>query len=670
MIPLIRSSFRAFVVCEILTVAIASTFPAAAVTPQDLDLKSGGGLFARMWRASACVDTRNPRCPSIEKNGRGELLLMFACDAQDGPILTIAYSHDEGKTWSRPQPVYTPAEATPRALGTLTRLSSDRLLAPFDEGVGTLRLLSSTDDGDTWDLSEPVNCSPLLQAIPYSRIVEIDGELLMPVFGRSTVGGKESSSSGIMRSADGGATWGDFTAIACDGKTTYGPTAVYAHPGGSLLALIDDQSRHIYRSTSDDGGRTWSSPDPRFAARNPALAVLGQTLVCVGYDALSRGMVRVQGSENLFDSWRCDRTLDANIKGEHFSAVALDTDRILIAYDHGPFKPEAVIRGTVSTEGIEIAVLQRNPVAAPASDAIIPAAKRDRWELSQTLAPPFPAEVVAPVLALTPDGDLLAASRAGLFISTEHANTYTYQKVGDIPENVAASTNDRLQLSLVAMLRSGRILLACTDSSDIKDNPDADWRGTYTRVGRTDGYDRWTLTGVKGTFNIHVFHSDDRGKTWSGGEPIDKKPLVWAYANGRFFEEDDGTVVMMAYGCLSKKDTSGRIDCSGVFRSTDAGETWGDFSLVAYDKEFHEIAYNEFDIQPMPDGTWTACIRTEWRTMAGGYPSYGSVAFSADRGRTWTKPELTFHDTGFDLELLPDGGLVYGRAGFRSLVMS
>ena len=648
--------------------AVAVAVPGGAATPGELDLRSGGGLFARMWRTSACTDTRSPRCVSLEKNGRGEILLLFTCDSADGSMLALARSRDDGRTWSQPQAVLRGRGAVPRAMGTLTRLTSNRLLAAFDEGPGTLRLLSSVDGGDTWTPSEPVDCGPLLAAVPYGRVVTVDGALLLPVFGTLAGNGTTAAAAGVLRSADGGATWADFTAIACDGTTNFGPTAVHAGTGGALLALVDDRSQYIWRSTSHDDGRTWSAPEPRFAAHHPALAALGDTLFCADYDAHRDGMVRVQASGNLFDSWRCDRTLDANIKGEHFSVLALDTDRVLVAHDRGSFQPAAVIRGTVVTDGLEVVMAQRNPAVPAVSAAIIPAAKRDRWQRLRTLTPPFPPDVGAPVLALTPDGDLLAASRTGLFMSTDHA--LTYEKLADIPAVVAASTDDRLQLSLVTMLRSGRILLACTDSSDIKDNPDADWRGTYTRVGRQDGYDRWTLSGVRGTFNIHVFFSDDRGRTWRGGAAIDKTPLVWAYANGRFIEEDDGTVVMMAYGCLSAEDTSGRIDCCGVFRSKDGGVTWGDFSRVAYDREFREITYNELDIQPMPDGTWTACIRSEWRTMAPGYPSYGSVAFSADRGRTWSRPELTFPDTGFDLELLPDGGLVYGRAGFRSLVMS
>ena len=72
---------------------------------------------------------------------------------------------------------------------------------------------------------------------------------------------------------------------------------------------------------------------------------------------------------------------------------------------------------------------------------------------------------------------------------------------------------------------------------------------------------------------------------------------------GRFVEESDGTVVLPVMGSLSDEDSSSRIDCIGLFRSTDSGQTWGDFSLVAYDKQDRDIAYNEYEIQPMPDGT-------------------------------------------------------------------
>gem|GEM_PF-740825 len=646
----------------------AGAATASSATRSALDLQSANGILARMWRTAACPAARNPRCPSLISNTHGEILLLFTRDTEDGSTLALARSRDDGQTWSPPQTVYRADNAVPRAPGTLTRLTAERLIAAFEQGPGRIRFLASADDGATWEVSGPLDCGPLQDALPHGRMLTVNETLLLPVSGTLTRDGEAVAASGVLRSEDGGATWPEFNVIACDGKTKFGPAAVHAQADGSLLALVDDPDQGLWRSTSRDSGRTWSPPELRLAAHDPALANLGQTLICADFDAHRRGMVRVQASENLFDSWRCDRTLDPNVSGEHFSVLALDADRALIAYDRGPFTPRPVIRGTVVTDGIEIAMVQRNPAAATADRAIIPAPRRQRWERRETLTPPFPAEIDAPVLALTPDGELLAASRTGLFLSRDHGQTYA--RLAAVPAAVAESADKRLQLSLVTMLRSGRILLACTDTSDIKDNPDADWSGTYTRIGRRNGYDHWTLSGVRGTYDIRIFLSDDRGRSWRGGNTIDKEPLVWAYANGRFLEEADGTVVMMAYGGLSRTDTSGRIDCCGVFRSTDGGVTWGDFSLVAYDREFGEIAYNELDIQPLPDGTWTACIRTEWRTMAPGCASYGSVAFSTDRGRTWTLPRLSFYDTGFDLELLDDGSLVYGQAGFRSMVIS
>ena len=40
----------------------------------ELDAKSAGGMFARMWRTAAAQKTVQPSNPSIARNGKGELL--------------------------------------------------------------------------------------------------------------------------------------------------------------------------------------------------------------------------------------------------------------------------------------------------------------------------------------------------------------------------------------------------------------------------------------------------------------------------------------------------------------------------------------------------------------------------------------------------------------------
>ena len=54
--------------------------------------------------------------------------------------------------------------------------------------------------------------------------------------------------------------------------------------------------------------------------------------------------------------------------------------------------------------------------------------------------------------------------------------------------------------------------------------------------------------------------------------------------------------------------------------------------MTAYDKQGRDIAYNEYEIQPMSDGTSVAVTRTEWRSFGVGHVACGSVCFSNDRG--------------------------------------
>ena len=87
-----------------ITALLVCSGPVAGQTARELDRKSGGSLFARMWRTAACTNeqVKNPRCPSIVRNSRGELLLMFTDGATttSPASLGLAKSGDEGKSWS------------------------------------------------------------------------------------------------------------------------------------------------------------------------------------------------------------------------------------------------------------------------------------------------------------------------------------------------------------------------------------------------------------------------------------------------------------------------------------------------------------------------------------------------------------------------------------------
>ena len=179
---------------------------AGAQTQLELDSKSGGGLFARMWRTSACLEAGKAEYPSIERNAKGELILMFTQIAEDRAegVLALSVSRDEGKTWSDPRTIYQAPTVTPKAMGTLTRLDSGKLLAPFVAG-DVVRMLVG-EGGKRWRASDPIDCSPLQDAAPYGKIVSLGPELLMPLFGKLPAAGREAPCSGVLRSTDSGKT--------------------------------------------------------------------------------------------------------------------------------------------------------------------------------------------------------------------------------------------------------------------------------------------------------------------------------------------------------------------------------------------------------------------------------------------------------------------------------
>ena len=632
--------------------AIWSTFMVLAATScssqmqWELDRKSANGYFARMWRTAACEEIDAPRCPSLARSRAGEILLMFAYQppGNSSGVLAIVTSTDEGKIWSAPRTVYQAKAGVPEARGSLTQLQSGRLMAPFvDENA--VHVLVSDDHGKTWNATGPFS-SPLKHAVPSGSLIELDGELLMPLYGELPIDGKGAPCSGLLRSQDGGLTWPRFAEIACDRdgrKIGYGPTAVYATPAGPMLALISVGNSDVYRSVSTDNGKTWLQPEQRMLANRPVLTAVGSTLACAMKDRSN--VVRVSFSDNLYESWRCDRMPDQDIKGENFGILALDDERVLVVHDRGDFRPEG--RGTPVTKGIEVVMFQRNPACPPVPKAIVPVEQRDTWELAYLL-PEFSVETGYGLTCVTPDGRLLAWSGGTIYEIYDGA-----RKVKAIAKAPTGVDRQSFDPGAFSALKNGRWIVAA------REDEIEDWTGTTKSLGRNaDGYDYYQRTGIKGFIRFRIYYSDDEGETWHGGKRADIRPLAWAHANGRFIEQEDGTLVLPVFGCLSDEDTSSRIDCAGIFRSKDGGESWGDFTLVAYDEKGKEIAYNEIDIEPMPNGTWVAAIRTEWRSHHTGEAASMSVAFSTDEGRTWTKPELTFWGAVPDLAHLPDGGIV------------
>ena len=124
--------------------------------------------------------------------------------------------------------------------------------------VPALCYRKSTDGGATWGAEQSYQSALLTLASPYGRIITLqDGTLLMSVYGppRTPVEGVRDQVI-LLRSTDGGDTWGDESLVA----TGHNETSFAQLPGGRLLAAARSESGHVATLFSDDLGRTWSRP--------------------------------------------------------------------------------------------------------------------------------------------------------------------------------------------------------------------------------------------------------------------------------------------------------------------------------------------------------------------------------------------------------------------------
>ena len=146
-------------------------------------------------------------------------------------------------------------------LGYPTRQQKDGSWAD-PEGPFVVR---SSDGGATWEkkpheaFPPPVRCAGVSDAV----LELADGTLLMPIYDWADGNTTGACRSHVIRSTDGGATWGEPSLIARDPdeKISFEEPALAHTPDGRLLAMlrapVERAASYLYQAFSDDGGRTW-----------------------------------------------------------------------------------------------------------------------------------------------------------------------------------------------------------------------------------------------------------------------------------------------------------------------------------------------------------------------------------------------------------------------------
>jgi len=292
--------------------------------------------------------------PVIVKTADRALLAVFRDGAghmgREG-FLVSSRSTDGGRTWSEPVIVVKTREYDDRnpAVGVAkdgrvtVAYHANSMYGPDGKYMKDRRdptalhtgLVHSTDDGRTW--AQPMLWTDATEwdsMSPYGRILTLDdGTMAMPIY---------LEKSYLLRSKDGGRSWGDLTFVADD----INEAAYCVLPSREWLVMgrkeREDEEHRMLLRRSSDGGRTWSELTPFGRGRTlPAdLALLsdGSVLVVYGYRDRPFG-ARARRSRDGGRTWS-ERELILHDRAEssdcgYPSAVLTDGWVVVAFYDAG-----------------------------------------------------------------------------------------------------------------------------------------------------------------------------------------------------------------------------------------------------------------------------------------------------------------------------------------------
>ena len=662
------------------------------------------GDWERMERVVAYASTGRARYPSITQTVDGGVLILFTQQtpeqirAGSGDLLLIR-STDRGKSWSQPEVIVKGSDGEPRAIGSLTRLTSGRLIAPFAEVnasavTRTTGFLSSDDDGRSWSVRKPQIESPLDGLAPTGRVLEQpDRTLVMSVYGGRSAAELEAGvhGCGLVRSDDGGKTWGRYTWIVepkrpvvgawPESRYSFEAPAVQPLADGRWVALVTAQRLGsgpgppliLCRLWSDDAGKSWSEPDQLMPGAWGNLAQVDEhTTICSFSTVDQFGCIRMILSDDGLASFHNERAVLTfrPLGGGHLgfpSALVLDTDRVAVVIG----RPRA---HCTDWHGAERSIVEEGPgeridvifyerpasarVLGPIKDTAPPAT--GRWVLAERFKLPYMT-----MAAEMPNGDFMTQEygddkRPRCFLRSSDGGR-TWWPIDDA--KTIGNEVDHYGVVL-GVLKSGRWLGAVVRHV----RPEKSVRPRH--VGQRGGYAVFEVGGAQHDMEALIYYSDDEGKTWQGGEQVVRKPLAWAHPYGRFLELPDGTILLTAMGVERREAVDYYGSSCVIFRSQDGGQTWGDMSVVMpggshpqKDEAQPNPRHNEVGVELLPDGSLLAASRTEFFAMGpcGGILPYMCRSMSTDGGRTWSPPEPKLSPTGGQGKLVapPRGGVVF-----------
>lgn len=213
--------------------------------------------------------------PRLAALPSGELLAFFKTGAAHigkGGRASMSRSTDGGKTWSEPVTVFDRPNADDGIVASGIARDGSVMVAAVsytwngdryttDGWIARTWFQRSRDGGRSWSVPVEVNVKPFDWAYPFGHILEEpDGTLLLAGYGGPLpIMPQRPQSSFVVRSRDGGKTWGELVSIA----PGHNEITMTRRRDGSILAMMRTvDGARLNSSISVDGGRTWAAPRP------------------------------------------------------------------------------------------------------------------------------------------------------------------------------------------------------------------------------------------------------------------------------------------------------------------------------------------------------------------------------------------------------------------------
>jgi hypothetical protein len=222
---------------------------------------SGQGYFPVALRV------RDGRIAVVLRGGAGHLGIKGRLD--------MVSSSDEGKSWTRPSVVVdSPLDDRNPALGQakdgslvvaylrLAKYDDKGRYDPKLDKTDSTWVIRSEDGGKTWGESLPIDVSDIGWGSPYGKILTMsDGAVLLAMYGGPVRAPGEkvadSDNSYLYRSTDNGKTWKRYATISPKG---FNETALVRLASGKLRAAMRSVRGEVWLTDSRDDGKSWGEP--------------------------------------------------------------------------------------------------------------------------------------------------------------------------------------------------------------------------------------------------------------------------------------------------------------------------------------------------------------------------------------------------------------------------